>query len=110
MTVRTHLSDADPLPGEDTSVEYEDDLTQEEWDEIAAMVDEEELRGEKPIFNSGDYATHEEADAALEAMFDSILQKVMNGHDTASTRDAENSSRHDGLPVVYPASTRRQAR
>ncbi len=92
MTVRAHLSDADPLPGEEPSVEYEDDLTQEEWDEIAAMVDEEELRGEKPIFNSGDYATNEEAMAALKALMDDVLRKVLD--DAATTaHDAESDQR-----------------
>lgn len=71
----------------------EDDLTPEEWDEIAAQVDEEEARGEKPIFNSGDYATHEEAMAALKTWLDSILEEVMNEQETTAACNVEGSTR-----------------
>lgn len=53
-------------------IDHEDDI---DWDYIAATTEEDEKSG-KLAFSSADYATHEEAMAAMRAWLHAIAERV----------------------------------
>jgi SAM-dependent MidA family methyltransferase len=62
-------------------IDHEDDI---DWDYIAATTEEDEKSG-KLAFSSADYATHEEAMAALRAWIHGIAERVKRNA-TSDTR------------------------
>jgi hypothetical protein len=54
-----------------------------DWEEIILTTQEDEEAG-RYAFNSEDYATHEEAMAALDAWLDAIVQRVVEREAAAS--------------------------
>jgi hypothetical protein len=69
--------DPDNLSPEDEEARKYDDTSEGiDWDEIIASTQDDFLAG-RFAYNSADYATQEEADAALKAWFDSITDEVL---------------------------------
>jgi hypothetical protein len=54
---------------------YDNDSDGIDWEEIILST-QEDFEAERYSYNSADYATQEEADAALDAWLDAILAKV----------------------------------
>jgi hypothetical protein len=62
-----------------------------DWEEII-LTTQEDVEARRYAFNSEDYATHEEAMAALDAWLDAIVQRVVEREAAASLspRNAED--------------------
>jgi hypothetical protein len=78
VTVEPRRPAYDPnnLSAEDAEArKYDDTSDGIDWDEIIATT-QDDFEAGRFAYNSADYATHEEADAALEAWLDGILQRV----------------------------------
>jgi len=65
----------------------DDDNIDIDWDEIIAST-EDDCRAGRFCFDSEQYATDEEAEAALERWFNSILEKVIRDEAAAAQDDA----------------------
>jgi hypothetical protein len=63
-------------PADAEARKYDDTSEGIDWDEIIASTQDDFLAG-RFAYNSADYATKEEADAALRAWLDGILKRVM---------------------------------
>ena len=75
----------DPLDEEDRK--HDDATTDIDWDEIIAST-EDDWRAGRFCFDSEQYATDEEAEAALEQWFNSKLEKVIRDEAAAAQDDA----------------------
>ena len=62
-------------PEDEEARKYDDTSEGIDWDEIIATTQDDFLAG-RFAYNSADYATDEEADAALQALMDSIVKEV----------------------------------
>ena len=71
--------DPNNLSPEDEEARKHDDNSEGiDWDEIIATTQDDWEAG-RFCYNSADYATQEEASAALQELLDSILEGVLNG-------------------------------
>jgi hypothetical protein len=62
-------------PADEEARKYDDTSEGIDWDEIIATTQDDFLAG-RFSYNSADYATQAEADAALTAWLDAIVEKV----------------------------------
>jgi hypothetical protein len=62
-------------PGDAEARKYDDTSEGIDWDEIIATTQDDFLAG-RFAYNSADYSTQEEADAALDAWLDGIVARV----------------------------------
>jgi hypothetical protein len=62
-------------PEDEEARKYDDTSDGIDWDEIIATTQDDFLAG-RFAYNSADYATQAEAEAALDAWLDSILERV----------------------------------
>jgi hypothetical protein len=62
-------------PEDEEARKYDDTSEGIDWDEIIATTQDDFLAG-RFAYNSADYATQEEADAALDAWLDGIVARV----------------------------------
>src|SRR5262249_22964162 len=83
--------DPNNLSPEDAEARKYDDTSEGiDWDEIIATTQDDFLAG-RFSYNSADYATQAEADAALDAWFKAIVEEVEREIASASARDATRS-------------------
>lgn len=68
-------------PEDEEARKYDDTTDGVDWDEIIATT-QDDFEAGRFSYNSADYATQEEADAALRTWFDAIVAKV--GREVAS--------------------------
>jgi hypothetical protein len=76
-------------PEDEEARKYDDNSEGIDWDEIIATTQDDFLAG-RFAYNSADYATQEEADDALDAFFDSILDEVLSELGSIPAHDAES--------------------
>jgi hypothetical protein len=74
-------------PADEEARKYDDTSEGIDWDEILATTQDDFLAG-RFSYNSADYATQAEADAALTAWLDAIVDKVERKHASISPCDA----------------------
>jgi hypothetical protein len=74
-------------PADAEARKYDDTSDGIDWDEIIATTQDDFLAG-RFSYNSADYATKEEADAALTAYFDRIFEEWERESRAVSSRDA----------------------
>jgi hypothetical protein len=74
-------------PEDEAARKYDDTSEGIDWDEIIATTQDDFLAG-RFAFNSADYATHEEAMAALHAWLNGILEEVMREANSLPPCDA----------------------
>src|ERR1700738_2861025 len=72
---------------EEEARRYDDTYEGIDWDEILATTQDDFLAG-RFSYNSADYATQAEADAALTAWLDAIVEEVEREAGSISSRDA----------------------
>jgi hypothetical protein len=75
-------------PADEEARKYDDTSEGIDWDEILATTQDDFLAG-RFSYNSADYATQAEADAALTAWLDAIVEKVERKHASVPACDAE---------------------
>jgi hypothetical protein len=75
-------------PGDEEARKYDDTSEGIDWDEIIATTQDDFLAG-RFAYNSADYATQAEADAALRAWIHAIAEKVERRHASIPSPDAE---------------------
>jgi hypothetical protein len=74
-------------PADEEARKYDDTSEGIDWDEILATTQDDFLAG-RFSYNSADYATQAEADAALTAWLDAIVQEVEREAGSVPSRDA----------------------
>jgi len=80
--------DPDNLSPEDEEDRKYDDTSEGiDWDEIIATT-QDDFEAGRFWYNSADYATQEEADAALRALIHSVVEEVERGIASESPPDA----------------------
>jgi len=79
-------------PEDEEARKYDDTSEGIDWDEIIATTQDDFLAG-RFSYNSADYATQEEADAALKAWLHNIVEKVER--ELASEHELASSSARD---------------
>lgn len=92
-------NDLDPIDAE--ARKYDDTSDGIDWDDIIAAT-QDDFEAGRYAFSSADYATHEEAMAALKewihAIFVSVLNKEVSNDEDASVRsDAAGEGRHGAM-------------
>ncbi|MFL6604430.1 MAG: hypothetical protein ACJ8R9_24270 [Steroidobacteraceae bacterium] len=75
-------------PADEEARKYDDTSEGIDWDEILATTQDDFLAG-RFSYNSADYATQAEADAALTAWLDAIVKKVERKNASVPACDAE---------------------
>ena len=75
-------------PADEEARKYDDTSEGIDWDEILATTQDDFLAG-RFAYNSADYATQAEADAALRAWIHAIAEKVERRHASVPAPDAE---------------------
>jgi hypothetical protein len=73
-------------PEDEEARKYDDNSEGIDWDEIIAST-QDDFEAGRFAYNSADYATQEEADAALGALLDSILEKVLRARASVPAHD-----------------------
>ena len=76
-------------PEDEEARKYDDNSEGIDWDEIIATTQDDFLAG-RFAYNSADYATQTEADAALDAWFARILERVERRAETRAAEDTKN--------------------
>jgi hypothetical protein len=74
-------------PEDEEARTYDDTSDGIDWDEIIATT-QDDFEAGRFAYNSADYATHEEADAALRALIHSIVEEVEHEGASAYPLDA----------------------
>src|SRR6267142_2892934 len=74
-------------PADEEARKYDDTSEGIDWDEIIATTQDDFLAG-RFSYNSADYATQAEADAALTAWLDAIVAEVEREAGSVPSRDA----------------------
>jgi hypothetical protein len=74
-------------PADEEARKYDDTSEGIDWDEIIATTQDDFLAG-RFSYNSADYATQAEADAALTAWLDKIVDEVEREAGSVPSRDA----------------------
>ena len=74
-------------PEDEEARKYDDTSEGIDWDEIIATTQDDFLAG-RFCYNSADYATQAEADAALDAWLDAIVEEVERGLTSVPPCDA----------------------
>jgi hypothetical protein len=74
-------------PADEEARKYDDTSEGIDWDEILATTQDDFLAG-RFSYNSADYATQAEADAALTAWLDAIVDEVEREAASIPSRDA----------------------
>jgi len=74
-------------PADEEARKYDDTSEGIDWDEIIATTQDDFLAG-RFSYNSADYATQAEAEAALTAWLDAIVEEVEREADPIPSRDA----------------------
>jgi len=74
-------------PADEEARKYDDTSEGIDWDEILATTQDDFLAG-RFSYNSADYATQAEADAALTAWLDAIVAEVEREAGSVPSRDA----------------------
>ena len=74
-------------PADEEARKYDDTSEGIDWDEILATTQDDFLAG-RFSYNSADYATQAEADAALTAWLDAIVEEVEREARSIPSRDA----------------------
>src|ERR1700737_3142769 len=80
-------------PADEEARKYDDTSEGIDWDEILATTQDDFLAG-RFSYNSADYATQAEADAALTAWLDAIVEKVERKYASIPPCDAAEGPRH----------------
>ena len=80
----------DELEASACIIDHEDDI---DWENIAATT-EDDFKAGRYAFTSEDYATHEEATAAMSAWIDPIFDEVLRRVASNSSLHAKGSARH----------------
>jgi hypothetical protein len=75
-------------PADEEARKYDDTSEGIDWDEILATTQDDFLAG-RFSYNSADYATQAEADAALTAWLDAIVERVERKNASIPACDAE---------------------
>ena len=75
-------------PADEEARKYDDRSEGIDWDEIIATTQDDFLAG-RFAYNSADYATQAEADAALRAWIHAIVEKVERRHASIPSPDAK---------------------
>ena len=75
-------------PADEEARKYDDTSEGIDWDEILATTQDDFLAG-RFAYNSADYATQAEADAALRAWLHAIVERVERKHASVPPCDAE---------------------
>jgi hypothetical protein len=73
-------------PEDEEARKYDDTSDGIDWDEIIATT-QDDFEAGRFAYNSADYPTREEADAALDAFFESMVRNVLSRRQTEATRD-----------------------
>jgi catalase len=76
-------------PEDEEARKYDDTSDGIDWDEIIAST-QDDFEAGRYSFNSADYATQEEAFAAMDELLNSILQEVLRERDSVPALDATN--------------------
>jgi len=74
-------------PADEEARKYDDMSAGIDWDEILATTQDDFVAG-RFSYNSADYATQAEADAALRAWLHAIVEKVERKHASIPARNA----------------------
>jgi hypothetical protein len=77
-------------PEDEEARKYDDTSDGIDWDEIIATT-QDDFEAGRFWYNSADYATQEEADAALRALIHSVVEEVEREIASASPSDAASS-------------------
>jgi hypothetical protein len=75
-------------PADEEARKYDDTSEGIDWDEIIATTQDDFLAG-RFAYNSADYATQAEAEAALRAWIHAIVEKVERRHASIPSPDAK---------------------